>query len=590
MDAYPLPRIDTCLDCLSTARFFSTADLQSGYWQLKLDEKDRAKTAFITRYGLYEYTKLPMGLSSAPSTFQRWMELIFRGLQWKKLLIYLDDIIIYCPDIESHLSDLSEVLDLLQKAGLKLKPAKCHLLQSEVLFLGHIVSVNGLLSNPALLENVKNWNPPKDVKQIQQFIGLCNYYRRFIYGFSDLASPITELTKKDVPFRWSEECQNAFDLLKQALCSAPILAYPKNEGTYILDTDASDSGVSGVLSQVQEGCERVICYGSKKLSKTQRNYCVIRRELLAAITFITEYRHYLLGHSFILRTDHGSLRWLFGFKEPQGQLARWLEVLSQYQFKIEPRAGRLHTNADALSRKWCGIKECDCYERDIKPEMLPCRGCKKCLRMHEDWQRFQEEVDEIIPLASTHASPGKNIQGATQGLTCSHVTTLSSIPVPHEGAPGLDNDNETRTQRPSNWIGSYTTAELSEMQRADPALLPLHEWFDAGQRPEREEAASFSAATRKYWLNWENITRIGGILYQKWLHRDGIGHTKLQLLVPKVLRQEVLNQCHNSIYSGHQGIHKTTLRIKQSYHWYRMREDVKLHITRCLYVTRCLFC
>ena len=406
MDAYPLPCIDTCLDYLSTARFFSTADLQSGYWQLKLDEKDRAKTAFITRYGLYEYTKLPMGLSSAPSTFQRCMELIFRGLQWKKLLIYLDDIIIYSPDIESHLSDLSEVLDLLQKAGLKLKPAKCHLLQSEVLFLGHIVSVNGLLPNPALLENVKNWNPPKDVKQIQQFIGLCNYYRRFIYGFSDLASPITELTKKDVPFRWSEECQNAFDLLKQALCSAPILAYPKNEGTYILHTDASDSGVSGVLSQVQEGCERVICYGSKKLSKTQRNYCVTRRELLAAITFITEYQHYLLGHSFILITDHGSLRWLFGFKGHR----------ANYQFKIEHRAGRLHTNADALSRKWCGIKECDCYERDIKPEMLPCGGCKKCLRMHEEWQRFQEEVDDIIPLASTHASPGKNIQGATPGF------------------------------------------------------------------------------------------------------------------------------------------------------------------------------
>ena len=218
----------------------------------------------------------------------------------------MDDIIIYSPDIESHLSshlsDLSEVLEL------KLKPAKCHLLQSEVLFLGHIVSVNGLLPNPARLENVKNWNPPKDVKQIQQFIGLGNYCRCFIYGFNDLASPVTELTKKDVRFRWSKECQNAFDLLKQALCSAPILTYPKNEGTYILDT--------GVLSQVQEGYERVICYGSKKLSKTQRNYCVTRRELLAAITFITEYQHYLLGHSFILRTDHGRLRWLFGFKEP----------------------------------------------------------------------------------------------------------------------------------------------------------------------------------------------------------------------------------------------------------------------------------
>ena len=200
MDAYPLPRIDTCLDCLPKARYFSTADLQHGYWQLKIDSRDQCKTAFITKYGLFEYTKLPMGLSSAPSTFQRCMELVFRGLQWKSLLIYLDDLIIFSSDIPTHLQKLGEMLKLLKGTGLKLKPLKCHLLKTEVLFLGHIVSQQGLKPNPDLIETVQIWESPRKVKQIQQFMGLCNYYRRFILGFSDLAAPITELTKKDVPF------------------------------------------------------------------------------------------------------------------------------------------------------------------------------------------------------------------------------------------------------------------------------------------------------------------------------------------------------------------------------------------------------
>ena len=188
-DAYPLPRIDMVLDCLSSARLFSTVDLQSGYWQLEMHPKDRHKTAFITKYGLFEYSKLPFGLCNAPGTFQRCMELIFRGLQWKTVLIYLDDIIVFSSRFDEHMQRLGEVLNHLQKAGLKLKPSKCALLKKQVLYLGHVVSPEGLSPNPELVQAVRAWETPKCVRHVQQFLGLCNYYRRFIKDFSEIASP-----------------------------------------------------------------------------------------------------------------------------------------------------------------------------------------------------------------------------------------------------------------------------------------------------------------------------------------------------------------------------------------------------------------
>ena len=297
-----------CLEALGSACFSSMMDLQHGYWQLAVDEADQHKTAIITKYGLFEYAKLPMGLCNSPSSFQRCMELILRGLQWKTVLIYLDDIIVFSSTLDDHFEKLREVFQLLQSAGLKLKPDKCDLLKKEVLFLGHIVGANGISPNPKLLAAVKEWKEPTTVKQIQQFLGLCNYYRRFVYQFSEIAAPLTRLTEKKTDFHWDLECQVAFDGLKEALCEAPILAYIRVSGLFIVDTDASNTGIDSVLSQVQENEERVIWYASKKLNRAQRQYCVTRRELLATVIFLQEFRHYILGQKFVLRTDRNSLR------------------------------------------------------------------------------------------------------------------------------------------------------------------------------------------------------------------------------------------------------------------------------------------
>ena len=189
-------------------------------------------------------------------------------------------------------------------------------------------------------------------------MGLCSYYRKFIFHFADIARPLHKLTEKNQSFIWSKECNAAFEALKEALTHTPILSYPRNEDSLILDTDASNTCMGAVLSQVQDGQEKVIAYFSKAFSRTEKKYCVTRRELLAVVSSIKQFHHYLYGRHFLVRTDHGALRWLLNFKNHEGQIVRWFEILAAYDFKIEHRAGRSHANADALSRRPCINANC----------------------------------------------------------------------------------------------------------------------------------------------------------------------------------------------------------------------------------------
>ena len=243
---------------------------------------------------------------------------------------------------------------------MKLKVRKCTLFATEVEFLGHLESPKGISTDPKKTKAVKNWPTPTCVKEVRAFLGICSYYRCFIYRFSDVAKPPLKLTEKDQTFSWTEECMKAFETLKQKLTEAPILARPDFEKEFILDTNASDIAIAAVLSQNIDGKEHVIAFASKLLSKCERRYCVTSKELLAMVNYVKHFRHYLYGKKFILRTDHESLRWIMNFKNPEGQVARWLERLSSYDMKIEHRAGRLHSNADGLSRQVCKQFGLDC--------------------------------------------------------------------------------------------------------------------------------------------------------------------------------------------------------------------------------------
>ena len=285
------------------------------------------------------------------------MDLALAGLQWSQCLVYMDDVIVLGKTFEEHLDNLRSVFHRLREAGLKLKPCKCAFFRQSVKYLGHVISREGVAADPEKIEKVATWPIPTSTKELQRFIGFASYYRRFIRDFAEIAKPLHQMTEKATPFKWTTECHDAFQELRRRLVSTPILAHPDFSRPFILDTDASDTGLGAVLSQLDDqGREHVIAYGSRLLSKPERQYCVTRRELLAVVFFSQHFRPYLLGRRFLLRTDHGALVWLQNFRDPEGQLARWLERLQELDFEAVHRKGKNHTNADALSRLPC--KQC----------------------------------------------------------------------------------------------------------------------------------------------------------------------------------------------------------------------------------------
>jgi len=293
---------------------------------------------------------MPFGLCNAPSTFQRLMELVLAGFRWEICLAYLDDVVVFGRTWEEHLERLRLVLTRLQVAHLKLHPKKCQFFKQSVCFLCHIISNNGVGTDPAKISIVANWPTPANISELRSFLGLASYYRQFVHHFAEIAAPLHRLQEKGSAFQWTESCNVAFETLKRKLISTPILAFPRPSDPFVIDTDASECGIGAILSQCQDGVERVIAYGSRSLTKAERNYSTTRKELLALVYFLKHFRCYLLGSPFVVRTDHAALRWLQEFKHPEGQLARWLEQLQEFDFKTEHRPGRQHSNADTLSR------------------------------------------------------------------------------------------------------------------------------------------------------------------------------------------------------------------------------------------------
>ena len=300
-DAYRLPRIDATLDTLHGSQWFSTLDLLSGYWQVEVDEADRQKTAFCTPEELFHFKVMPFGLCNAPATFQRLMDLAFQrlmdlvlaGLQRSDCLVYIDDVIVLGPTFDEHLRNLRSVLQRLRESGLRLSASinlNALFFQKKVQYLGHIISRDGVATDPSKTEKVTTWPTPTSVRETQQFLGFVGYYLRFVKDFAQIARSLHRLTERPTNFVWTAECQDAFDELRRCLTSAPILAYPDFSRQFVLDTDASDTGIGAVLSQVEgDGQERVVAYGSRLLTKPERRYCVTRRELLAVVTFTKQF-------------------------------------------------------------------------------------------------------------------------------------------------------------------------------------------------------------------------------------------------------------------------------------------------------------
>ena len=349
-DKFPLPRIDDILDQLGRAKYFSCLDLMSGFHQIELDKDSRDITSFSSNKGSYRFTRLPYGLKIAPNSFQRMMSLAFAGLNPSQAFLYMDDLVVIGCSEKHMLKNLRDVFELCRKHNLKLHPDKCSFFMHEVTYLGHKCTSKGILPDDSKYSAIKNYPTPTNAEEAKRFVAFCNYYRRFIKNFANYARHITRLTKKNVDFVWSEDCEKSFQYLKTALMSPQLLQYPDFTKKFIITTDASKLACGAVLSQEYDGKLLPVSYASKSFTPGESKKSTIEQELTAIHWAIKYFRPYIYGTNFSVQTDHRPLTYLFSMKDPSSKLTRMRLDLEEYDFDIGFLRGKNNYVADALSR------------------------------------------------------------------------------------------------------------------------------------------------------------------------------------------------------------------------------------------------
>uniref|UniRef100_A0A0G4GRB8 Reverse transcriptase domain-containing protein n=1 Tax=Chromera velia CCMP2878 TaxID=1169474 RepID=A0A0G4GRB8_9ALVE len=355
-DLFPLPCIQETLDRLAGAQVFSVLNYTSGFFQLKMHKADAEKTAFVTPFGLYEFTRMPFGLVNAPSIFQRVMTLLLAGLTRDIALVYIDDIIVFSRLHAEHLRDLREVLGLVRQANLKLKLEKAQIVLREVEYLGYSVSFRGIRPSQKNVKKVLEWESLKDRKQLCSFLYLCSYYRHFVAGFARLTHPLHELLKpadkegRPLPFQWGEEAEAIFTELKRRLTTPPILAFPDMSRPLTVKPDTCKVSVGGLLTQKVNGKEVVIAYASRALSAAERNYSPVEREALGLVYCCRQWHHYLIGGRTYAVTDHKPNLVMEDRKVANERVRNWALELQEFGLRYVYKSGKAHADADALSQ------------------------------------------------------------------------------------------------------------------------------------------------------------------------------------------------------------------------------------------------
>ncbi|XP_076863392.1 zinc finger protein 800a isoform X1 [Brachyhypopomus gauderio] len=547
-DCHPLPRIDDTLDALAGAAWFSTLDFSNGYWQVEVAEEDREKTAFTTGRGLYQWRSMPMGLSNSPATFQRMMELVLRGLPWNICMVYLDDILLYNGSFEEHLASLEEVFSRIQHAGLKLNPSKCHLARNHVLFLGHLISQDGLKPDPKNTDKVKKWPTPQSPSEVRAFVGLCSYYRRFVQNFAKHAAPLNQLMGKNVPFKWTVNCEASFNYLKNVLSSPPVVALPDFKVPFKVFTDASLEAVGAVLAQEREGVEQVVSYASQSLNQTQRRWSTFDRELWAIVWAVREFRHYIGLAPFTIVTDHRpllSLRRMAIDNDPTGRRGRWILELEPYNWEIAHKDGQRHLNADALSRR-------------------PDRECPSSSKSNN--------MNSVLVVNTIQATPS---DPRTQGTPTNKETSTSSkdwTAATHERG-----DPESLTLL----LGlAHDATGIRASQEADKEIQVALEWVQNAQKPPKARLRGASRCLRKFWTEFDRLEVQDGLLCRV-VCSSPTGERVTQVVVPSTLVPEVLQQLHGGSASAHFATERVWEQARRICYWPSMFRDIRDWCEQC---------
>ena len=359
-DATPMPSIEDTFSQIGGSNVFTTLDLLSGFWQVGLSQQAREYTAFTVGNKHFEFIKMPFGLTGSPGTFVRLMSRVLQGLD--NVLVYGDDVLIHSSSYDEHAKHLRAVLQRFKEAGLVANMKKCQFFKREVKFLGHVISEGQAAPMPDKVGSIEEFPTPKTKKQLQTFLGLAGYYRRFMPSFSSVAVPLYDLLRTKAQWAWNNLHESAFKKLKSLLTKEPVvLALPRTDQEFELFTDASDVGLGAVLSQNGH----VVEYASRRLNPAERNYSVTERELLAMVWAIEKWKKYLFGKRFLLSTDHRPLTFLKTVREPKGRIARWISRIQEYDFRLEHTPGKDNCVADCLSRAYATV---DPLEHETLPE------------------------------------------------------------------------------------------------------------------------------------------------------------------------------------------------------------------------------
>ena len=540
-DAQTLPRIEESLDSLCGAVIFTSLDLKSGYWQVELDEDSIPYTAFtVGPLGFYECLRMPFGLTNAPATFQRLMENCLGDLHLNWCIIYLDDIIIYSRTPAEHVERLEAVFKKLSAAGLKLKPSKCEFFKSQIAYLGHIVSNEGIATDPKKIKAIQLWPRPETVTQVRKLTGLTNYYRKFIHNYAKVAKPLHQLVSgenaklKRTTVKWTEECERSFLELKDLCSNTPVLAYPDYTKNFKLYTDASESGLGAVLTQVKEdGKERPIAYASRTLSKSERNYDAHKLEFLALKWSVTSRFHeYLYGGTFDVYTDNNPLTYVLTSAKLDAIGQRWIASLGPYNFSLHYNPGRQNTVADSLSR-------------------IPWENAT-----------FYDEIDYNLVKAVVHKG-GVNTSGMIE--------------------PELiyDDPKIFMKQLVSKLAGKMTKVQWRTEQQEDPEIGPVLQLVLTNKHLQYKFRKEDNSGSKIILRFRDNLKLVDGLLYRKWVYKDEI--TYLQFVLPCEFRKRTVIACHDQF--GHLGMDKTLILLQERFFWPKMNDDVRYHIRNC---ERCL--
>ena len=549
-DSYALPRIEQTLESLAGSKIFSTLDLTSGYWHVEMAEECKPYTAFTCGpLGFFECETMPFGATNAPATFQRLMEDCLGDLNLNWCIVYLDDVIVYSQTPEEHLERLEAVFKKLSAYGLKLKPSKCTFFQEEITYLGHLITADGIATDPKKIQVVKDWPTLETVGDVRSFLGFVGYYRRFIKGFSQIAKPLYQLTKglesqtkktaKKTFIKWGEKEKESFKTLKEACTTAPILAYPDYSLPFILHTDSSTDGLGAVLYQKQEEGTRVIAYASRALTASEANYAPHKLEFLALKWAVTDkFKEYLYrGNWFEVYTDNNPLTYILSTAKLDACGQRWVADLANFNFTLHYKPGSTNTVADALSRiVWPDIlSQQDTEEYESMPANMVQTNCHGAC------------VEALMDLCS---------------YTGSVVPMQPHIPT-------------SRGWSLDDWV---------QLQSQDPDIRVIIQGLKQNTLKNRKIHHSDSATLRHYLRMQPQLELCDGVLYRKTYtanHRSrGV---RLQIILPKTLIKRVMAGCHDQV--GHQGRDRTVSLVRERFYWDTLYRDTSNYVSKC---SRCI--